>query len=337
MHPPLFVRFLISLGIALALLAILLWLGDLQPSQLVAAVRNLPLSVYGTALAIHVGIYLVRALRFAVLLPTGQRPPFAGVFAASAAHNLAAYVLPAKTGEATLVVYLRGHSGVAASAGLASLVLSRLLDLATLTGIVGVLIWIARGRFEGSFATAAPALVAVLLTVSATVLAACLRPDLLALAAGSGARRAGLARTRIGLRILERLQTVAEALRTAARPGALATGLVTSAAIWALVFAFYAVLGRGAGLPPGLGFVDSAFGASLAVLFNLLPINGFAGFGTQEAGWQVGYELVGVDGALALSTGFAVHLAQLANVLVLGLLGHLALPFVSGPRRPSAE
>jgi uncharacterized membrane protein YbhN (UPF0104 family) len=327
-------RLLLSLAVAVALLALLMAWGDVRPEQLLDAARTLPASTFALALGVHLAIYLLRAARFSALLPAADRPPFPGVLAASAAHNLAAYVLPAKTGEATLVVYLRSHSGVAASAGLATLLLSRLLDLATLCLLVAGASLALRGTFSGEFAALVPWLAAGLLALSAVLGAACLRPDLLPRAAAAAARGLGLGQTRIGTLLLAKVGSLAGALRRSASPAGLLLASLLSFALWGLVFLFYAVLGRGVGLPAELGFLHTVFGASLAVLFNLLPINGFAGFGTQEAGWKVGFVLVGVEPALALSTGFAVHLAQLANVVLLGLLGHLALPLLGRARTP---
>ncbi|MEO0652973.1 MAG: lysylphosphatidylglycerol synthase domain-containing protein, partial [Planctomycetota bacterium] len=310
---------------------------DTSVAGLVGAVGRLSPRTYLLALGLHLTIYLVRAFRFSALLPAAERPPFAGVLAASAAHNLAAYVLPAKTGEATLVVYLRGHSGVAASAGLATLLVSRLLDLATLLGLVGGLVLALGSEFEGRAAATSPWLGGGLLLLSGAIAAVCARPAVLARVASGLGRRVGLARSSVGQRLLERLGRLSEALTRSVHRRSLGVGVLCSLAIWALVFAFYALLGRATGLPGDLGYARSAFGASLAVLFNLLPINGFAGFGTQEAGWKVGYLLIGVDGAVALASGFAVHLIQLANVVLLGLLGHAALPLVGAARRRAGE
>ena len=69
----------------------------------------------------------------------------------------------------------------------------------------------------------------------------------------------------------------------------------------------------------------TTFGSGLAVASNLLPINAFAAFGTQEAGWTLGFGWLGVERDLALSTAVAVHLVQLFDVVLLGVLGHLAM------------
>ncbi|QDU69746.1 lysylphosphatidylglycerol synthase transmembrane domain-containing protein [Engelhardtia mirabilis] len=318
-------RILLSLAVAGFLLAILMWWGGVSPGELMAAVGELPLSTYLLALAVHVGIYLLRSARFLALMPRAERPSFAAVLAASASHNLAAYVLPAKTGEASLIVYLRSHGGVGAAAGLATLLVSRLLDLATLCAIVAAAALFLRAEVAPDFRPLVVPLAAGLFAAAVLLSIVCARPELLSAGAAAVARRLGLGRMRLGAAALAKVETVSAALRAAAARRKLVVALGLSLGLWAMVFLFYAVLARGAGLGADLSYVRATFGASLAVLFNLLPINGFAGFGTQEAGWKVGFMLIGVEGGLALSTGFAVHLVQLANVALLGLLGHLAM------------
>ena len=79
------------------------------------------------------------------------------------------------------------------------------------------------------------------------------------------------------------------------------------------------------------GDIEATFGSGLAVLTNMLPINGIAGFGTQEAGWVAGFAWLGVGRELALATGLGAHLVQLANACLFGLLGHLAMGLASRP------
>ena len=70
----------------------------------------------------------------------------------------------------------------------------------------------------------------------------------------------------------------------------------------------------------------------LAILFSLLPVSAFAGFGVQDVGWVVGYGSLGVSPEVAVSSGLAAHLVYLVNIVVLGVLGHLALGWRRSPR-----
>ena len=100
----------------------------------------------------------------------------------------------------------------------------------------------------------------------------------------------------------------------------------STSSIWISVFGFYTILARSMGMPDWIGFPEAAFGAALGMLFNLMPVNGAAGMGTQELGWVTGFhQFLGVDSEVALSTGMGVHLVQLFNIVVLGLLAHLCM------------
>lgn len=316
-------RILISLLLAALLLAALAWWGGVGPAEMGRALRALPARTYFVALALHAAIYLLRALRFRLLLPPASRPPFGHVLAVSSAHNLAAYVLPAKTGEASFVVYLKGLCGVRGAESLASLLISRLLDLATLSGGVGAAALVL-GLVEGDGARAwALPLGGVLLAAALALGLLCLRSDWLPTGARELARLLRLDRRGLGAKLAAATEQVAAALREAGRGGRLLAGALVSLPLWVGVFLFYAVLARGLGI--GADLAHATFGSGLAIAANLLPVNGLAGFGTQEAGWVVGFGLLGVPRDLALSSGLGAHLVQLANVILFGLLAHLAL------------
>lgn len=328
-------RLAASLAVAAVLLVALAAWGDVGFADFVAACARLDAATWAAALALHGGIYLLRAWRFQLLVPRGDRPRYGPALAVSAAHNLASYVLPAKTGEATLVVYLKGYAGVPAAAGLASLVVSRLFDLAVLCAAVAAALAFNADRVTG---IPEPTPLVVALSVLAVALAAaCLRPHALPRLTGWALERLRLARFAAGRAVLARLARVGAALEATAGARTQLACLALTAGQWALVFAFYAVLARGAGLPSDIGYAEAMFGSSLAVLFNLLPVNGFAGFGTQEAGWKVGFVLLGVAPELALATGLAVHLVQLANVVLFGLAGHVALGVGRSTRAARAD
>jgi hypothetical protein len=320
-------RLLLSLFVAALLLWALFAWSDLTPAELWASWEALPREVYFQALIVHIGIYVLRATRFRLLLPPEVRPPLAALLAVSSAHNLAAYVLPAKTGEGTLVLYLRKVCRVPASEGLASLVVSRLLDLATLALLLGgsTLVLVESGVLPGAWGLP---LGSALGLAALTLFALAARSDWLVHGLTSLVRLLRLQKTRLGLRISEKTARVAGALRAAGSQGRLAGAVFLSVPLWLGVFIFYLVLARGFGLSD-LGGAEATFASSWAVLANLLPVNGFAGAGTQELGWVAGFEMMGVDEGLALSSGLGAHLVQLTNVVLFGLLGHLVMAFVA--------
>lgn len=333
-------RILLSLAIAAALLATLMvWVG-VELDEVWAALGSLEPADYALAVAIHIAIYSLRAWRFRLLVPPTDRPSFGRALTVSAAHNLASYVMPAKTGEASFIVYLKRFAGVAGARGLASLLVSRLLDLAVMCTSVSVACFYiaatASDEVQARVGNLVPFAILLLgLTLILGVLSA--RGHLLVVYIERFIKLVRLDRLRLGRAVLARTVEVEEALRSAGGEGRLFSAALLSFPIWMLVFAFYLVLGVGSGLPEAISFPEVAFGSSATVMFNLLPINGLAGFGTQEMGWTFGFELLGVDRKLALASGISTHLVQLFNVCMFGVIGHLFMGLVKPTRAAESD
>ena len=330
-------RGLVSLLVAGVLLAGLMAWGGVEVADLARALGQLSLATYASALALHAALYLLRALRFQVLIPPALRPSFGRTTAVSAAHSLAAFVLPAKIGEAAFVVYARDVCGLPAAVGLAALVVSRLLDLASL----------AAGCSIACFALRAAGLYpaidwfvpvgAALAAIAVVFCVASARGDLVVRRLARGSRALRLDRSALAARLLGRVEEVARALRDAGGEGRLLAAGLVSLPIWIAIFLFCAVLARGLGLDPATPLAEATFASSLAILTSLLPISAFANFGTLEAGWVVGFGILGVPRDLALATGTGLHLVQLVNVAAFGLLGHVAIGVLSRATRAGAR
>lgn len=319
-------RFALSSLLGLALVALLALWGGVDAAELLAALKRLSPAVFAGALGLHLVIYVARAERFRLLLPPAHRPPRAGLLAVTSAHNLAVYVLPAKTGEATLPLYLGRTYGVPAPESLASLIVSRLFDLAALCACMGAVTFLlCTGAHWTASRVAGFALGAVLLLAAAAFVALAARGDMLVGPLRKLSRAVGLAGTSFGRKLDAHADALASALRIAGHGSLRAGALGLSFAVWLLIFTFYGVLAQGFGLPDGIGFLHASFGSSVAVLMNLLPINSFAGFGTQEAGWVLGFRWVGVPPELSLPGGVGVHLVQLFDTVLFGLAGHVLM------------
>ena len=96
---------------AILIIALMVW-GKVSPMDALATIRSLPPHVYAIALGMHMSLYCMRALRFNLLIPKDRRPSFKRSLIVAGAHNMASYLLPAKTGEASFVVYLRMQCAV---------------------------------------------------------------------------------------------------------------------------------------------------------------------------------------------------------------------------------
>ncbi|MDP6368282.1 MAG: lysylphosphatidylglycerol synthase domain-containing protein, partial [Planctomycetota bacterium] len=220
---------------------------------------------------------------------------------------------------------LKGLCGITGPVSLAALLLARLLDLFTVAFSMALVcaLLASSPRFD-HLSWLGP--LALILAAVAAVLFILLRSsERLVLLAGRAAQLLSKRAPRLAAKLQQAASSVAEAIARAGSGGRLLRGLLLSLPLWLGVYLYFAVLARGVGMPSSVTFPESIFGASLAVLSNLLPINGFAGFGTQDAGWVLGFGALGLPRATALTTALGFHLVHLANVVLLGVLGHLAM------------
>jgi len=329
-------RLVLSLGAAALLLVLLFVFGGVDPADVARRLMLLSPHAYAAALALHLATTVGRALRFMLLVPRSARPGFRHALSIAAAHNMASYVLPLKTGEASLVVYLKLQCGTPAGVALASLLVSRFLDAAALcTGLAAACFGL---RGAGSAPQWMGSAVLLLLALAGLFLLLSLRSDLLVRLLEGGLRTLRVQHFSPGQRLLERTNGLALALRAASGGKRLALAALLTVPMWFTIFGFYALLAGEFGIPSSVGFLERALGASLAALFNLLPFNVAAGAGTQELGWVTGFHaILGVDEALALSSGIGVHLVQLFNVVAMGLLAHLAMGVMPRWRLPERD
>jgi len=322
-------RIVLSVAISIAVLAALMWFTDTHPKVLLGTLSGLSPWVFLLAFAFHMGTYCLRALRFWLLIPRALRPTYRRIWILSGAHNMASYLLPAKTGEASWVVYLRTFTGVPSAPGIASLVVSRLLDAAVLASALSVAcMYLVHAGGHGQLGEIAK--YGAPLALTGVLLAAIsVRGDLLVHLLSRSLRFACLTHWQTGERLVAKITEIAHAMRAASKGHRLGLAALITLPVWFCIFAFYAVLARGLGIADGfetgLTFPEAIFGSSLAVLANLLPVNGVAGVGTQELGWTSGFVLLGVQESRALVVGLAVHFVQLFNVVAVGLFCHLVM------------
>jgi uncharacterized membrane protein YbhN (UPF0104 family) len=89
-----------------------------------------------------------------------------------------------------------------------------------------------------------------------------------------------------------------------------------SLCLWATIFSrFYAFM-RGIGIETSL--LETIVGSTFAVISKSIPFLTFGGIGTHEAGWTIGFVLVGFDKTTAISSGFAINILTLLTTLLMG-------------------
>lgn len=74
---------------------------------------------------------------------------------------------------------------------------------------------------------------------------------------------------------------------------------------------------------PALSVVETVVASFLASVAAYLPVNGIGGFGTTEAGWTLGFTLIGMDRNTALVSGLVSNLMSFVIICVFGLVSFM--------------
>tara|TARA_R110002126_G_scaffold65642_3_gene167397 strand:- start:3736 stop:4713 length:978 start_codon:yes stop_codon:yes gene_type:complete len=315
-------RTVLSLAIAIAVVGLLLWWAGIRPDAVTEALGRLDAKVYAFTFAVHLATLGCRVGRFSSLLDDSKPKPFTRLLEIVMVHNLFAFVLPAKVGDASLPLFLKRYQGRRVAEGAMVLAVSRLLDLACVVGTISITCLVVGTAGNASHAWMTQlGLVLVPLTIVFAWL--CFQGERLVGMVQWFTRTIRLDRTKLGEKAMGFAVQLREAFASLERRQLLGAALWTLP-LWFLVFLFWATLARALGLDI-LTPAEAFFGSGLSILAAQLPINGFASFGSLDLAWAFGFKAMGATEAAAVSSGIATHLVSVFNVVLLGLVGQALL------------
>lgn len=308
-----------ALGIALSVILVAYTLRDVDPVAVWDRIRVANFLLLGTSIAVGLLGYVLRALRWQVLLhPVDPHTGFGNRFRALVIGFMANNVLPARVGEfARAWAFARLEPRVTVSAAFGSLVVERILDGLVLgTLLVGATFMPgfptgALGPGFGTLLQAALTLLAFMLAVL-LVLLVFPRPVVRIVEAVARFLPAGTSRM-----VVDAMEAFLDSLAVVRSPRLLLAAVLWSFAFWlwhGLSF-YLGMLAFGI----DVGMVAAVFTEAVVGFAVALPAApGF--FGTFHVGVQFALESVyGVGGAETLAFAYAYHLGGFIPVTVLGL------------------
>ncbi|MCZ7687014.1 MAG: flippase-like domain-containing protein [Sandaracinaceae bacterium] len=311
-------RVALGLAVTAALLALLARYVDLEDVRDVLVGADLSWVALG--LVLYVALQAVRAVRFKLLAPEASMRLLLGVHAV---HALLLRVMPMRTGELGFAWLMRRSGAVGFTQSLVSVLLLRILDLASVLAVFAA----ALALFSGTFREDAAPNTALAIGVGVVAaLAPLYLRHLLVLAhrVFDGA----LAATR-----LARVSSVERGQRSL-RTAVASTGTIPQRVLWqvtgltvvqwAINFALFWVLLEAMGIE--VSVAQSILGGTGSVLGGLLPLAGVGNFGPLEAGWSLGFAAVGVETESAVASAFGFSVISFAYSVVVGAVGWISLP-----------
>ena len=263
----------------------------LNREKLLTTLKNVRLEWITLGFVLYLLVYVIRAQRLRTLSEGRVDLWPEGIYCASL-HGFATYMLPLRTGDLTLPVFLKSISRIDMPQGLTILYKARLLDIFTLgiwTFLAAIIpYWVvpnyARGALflAGSMMICAPFLMRKILLISAPF---------------NG--------------------PVGKLLRKLGRVGTMRlTEIVQSVGIWASLGACFYCIAEAIGLSLQLGAVWLLIVIQMPL--QLIPLQGLANSGNHEGGWVAGLMLLGFSAAVALEFALMSHAVLLLYVLAMG-------------------
>jgi glycosyltransferase 2 family protein len=317
----LLLRTLLGLAITAGLFTFLLrYIDPQQIGQLFARTRW---SLCLVGLGLWAVIYLVRARRFIKLAP---RTPYLTMLCIAAVHNFLLRLLPLRTGELAYAFLVKRAGTAGLGESIISLLLLRIMDSTLVVILFAVALTFHHGTYLGDrrYGVGAALSVAVLGLLIIFTLAPLLRLAL------------GLTRYLLGLlgllhrpRLRKLLEQGDQAVDSFARVkrAAIYEIALLSTIQWLLTFGAFFAMMRAFSMP--VGIAQTTLGSTAAVVAGFLPIGGIGSFGTLEAGWALGFALVGLEKTQAIASGFGVSITTFGYGAILGLLGWVGLAMIS--------
>lgn len=257
-----------------------------------------------------------RAWRLKILLPN-KITRIRTLMLICIAHAMFNNILPARTGDFSLLYFLKRYERASLSESGVALFVARIMDY-----LAVAVLFIIAALFSLENFSDAPQATAIIWAVFGMML---LTVVLLLLFAWWGQASLfhlqrildglGLTSWRVvelGLKLLRRMIEAFEAIPFKRH----FYTFLWSLFVWGTIFVWFFAFMRAMGIETSL--LITIVGATFAILSKALPFNSVGGLGAHEAGWTVGFMLVGFDKTLAISSGFAVNILVLIASVVFG-------------------
>ncbi|MBA7466992.1 hypothetical protein ES707_02187 [subsurface metagenome] len=258
------------------------------------------------ALSIHTICYLVRSLRILVLLKI-KFSEFNNIFFTVSRHYILNKILPVRIGELSLVYFLKNEQEISYTKGLGALLYLRILDLLAVPLFFIVAFSINFSSFSNSNNIIILLIFLILFIMLFFVfifLGKILNLILKFLKLLP--KKIKWLEKNIYFKFLEKYKNLADEinkfikLKTNIKVIILTilNRLLNSLVAYTIFFGF--------GI--SIGFINFIIGSTLSILTEALPVSGIGSFGTFEAGWTLGFVLIGYNQKLSLLTGFGVNI-----------------------------
>ena len=242
------------------------------------------------------GVYVARAIRMQALIP---KTTFLQMFCINSVQYFFNKLLPARTGELTLPMLIKRYTPASFGRGLATLLLLRYMDVIIIMGML----------LLSLFLVPAPAVIhfrayawLLLLGILGMLVVLFLLPWL-----------------------AQKFTQLQKFIPDTRYVHFVLTGLRDTVFAWVCLYAYFFCLMQG--LHVHFDFWAVVFACTFSILTIVLPVSAIGNFGTFEAGWILGFVMLGMNKGDALATGFFTNVILTVLNAGLALIGVIYLEY----------
>ena len=306
-------KILVPAIVTLALIVILL--PQIEVVDVVDTLTSIEPVYLVVGFGFYVSCYFFRALRFYVLL--NREVGIKDLLNIVCIHNMVNSLLPARTGELSYVYLLKKRHNKTAGVGAATLITARLFDMITIL----MLFFLSTLSVSTRFDTPAEVrwmIIALIFMIVIVMIITIHKGRAFVISLRKIKNHRGIDRVHFIDYIFSKMDETIESFSDMHR-GTFVWSALLSILIWIALYSvnYTLIIAMGIDIP----FWAVLFASTFAFVTMILPIQGFAGVGTMEGGWAIGFILMGLTKEVAIISGFSAHLIIIFYFSILGLIG----------------
>jgi uncharacterized membrane protein YbhN (UPF0104 family) len=275
----------------------------------------------GVALLAYLVNIGLRALRFSNLIYS-RDIHWLDIVPVSALHNILTYLLPAKTGDMTYIIFAKNRLNVSLPEGTATLLAARFYDFLVVGIFLAVLLPFGKGEMpEWIFQSSLIFCILVLVgTLALFIFLRFSKPT-------SDTEDIQTETKTLKIRFVRAWKKFITGLREIQSHGAhLRTALLTTL-IWICVYLNFYSATKSMGLSVSVFHIIVI--SLVMIPLTLLPLQGFANIGTHEVGWTSVLVAFNYPYETALAIAAGSHFILLISVLISGSIAFFGVKFLS--------
>ena len=285
--------------------------------EFIKHLKDVNISLLILIVPVQLLVYLLRAIRFELIL---EKKGVLMYSAVSAVHGFFNKIMPIRSGELSLPLLFKRYNKVSYAKGTSALIMVRVLDLFAVLFLFALsLLFISVKNIDHFLLTGIAFFILGLLVF------VWIKLNLILKLISSALERSHIRLlNRFKERILLFIGQVSEYRKSRVNSFIIKL-FVVSVATWLLTyFAFLLLL---LSFDLSFTFMEVIFATTFVSFSTLIPVSAVGGFGTYEAGWALGYVILGMSLDLAVPMGLFANIFGIIISAVFGLLGYLFLVY----------